>query len=177
MLYGRPALELINSALPGQADRLDDPEWLLAALRRWEIDPGRDVSADERDRLRELRALLRRLAASLGERGELTPAELADFNAVIGEVPVRAQLAIEPDGGYVLVMRALSTTWIDLARRELAGTFGTLLRSDASRVRICANAACQRAFYDESRSRTRRWCDSRTCGNLMRVRRHRETRR
>jgi predicted RNA-binding Zn ribbon-like protein len=177
MLYGRPALELINSALPGQPDLLDDPAWLLPALRRWEIDPGRAVSATERDQLRGLRRLLRGLAASLSERGELAPAELAGFNAVIGEVPVRTQLAAGRDGGYVLVMEPLSVRWIDLALRELAGTFGSLLRSDASRIRVCANPVCERAFYDESRSRTRRWCDSRACGNLMRVRKHRERRR
>lgn len=30
---------------------------------------------------------------------------------------------------------------------------------------LCASPTCQAAFFDTSRSRTRRWCDMNTCGN------------
>ncbi|WP_374195100.1 CGNR zinc finger domain-containing protein [Amycolatopsis sp. 195334CR] len=33
------------------------------------------------------------------------------------------------------------------------------------RLKVCANDACQQAFYDHSRARTGRWCSMRTCGN------------
>jgi predicted RNA-binding Zn ribbon-like protein len=64
--------------------------------------------------------------------------------------------------------------WIDRAERVLVGSFGSLLRrSRPPRLKRCADRTCRRAFVDETRSRTRRWCDLGTCGNRVRVRRHR----
>ena len=33
----------------------------------------------------------------------------------------------------------------------------------------CASPTCRDAFLDESRNRSRRYCDSRTCGNRLHV--------
>ncbi|CAM5730884.1 Zinc finger CGNR domain-containing protein OS=Streptomyces tendae OX=1932 GN=GUR47_20155 PE=4 SV=1 [Streptomyces tendae] len=33
------------------------------------------------------------------------------------------------------------------------------------KLALCASPTCQAAFFDTSRSRTRRWCDMNTCGN------------
>ncbi|MEV6046772.1 CGNR zinc finger domain-containing protein [Streptomyces xanthochromogenes] len=33
------------------------------------------------------------------------------------------------------------------------------------RLALCASPTCQAAFFDTSRSRTRRWCEMNTCGN------------
>jgi predicted RNA-binding Zn ribbon-like protein len=41
-----------------------------------------------------------------------------------------------------------------------------------SRVKVCAGEGCGWMFLDESRNGSRRWCDSRDCGNRERVRRH-----
>ena len=40
------------------------------------------------------------------------------------------------------------------------------------RVKVCAGEGCGWVFLDESRNGSRRWCDSRDCGNRERVRRH-----
>jgi len=40
------------------------------------------------------------------------------------------------------------------------------------RVRMCAGPDCGWLFYDQSKNRSRKWCDSRDCGNRDRVRRH-----
>jgi predicted RNA-binding Zn ribbon-like protein len=40
------------------------------------------------------------------------------------------------------------------------------------RVKVCADGGCGWVFLDESRNGSRRWCDSRDCGNRERVRRH-----
>jgi predicted RNA-binding Zn ribbon-like protein len=40
------------------------------------------------------------------------------------------------------------------------------------RVKLCAGEGCGWVFLDESRNGSRRWCDSRGCGNRERVRRH-----
>jgi predicted RNA-binding Zn ribbon-like protein len=40
------------------------------------------------------------------------------------------------------------------------------------RVKLCAGEGCGWVFLDESLTGSRRWCDSRDCGNRERVRRH-----
>ena len=40
------------------------------------------------------------------------------------------------------------------------------------RVKVCAGEGCGWVFLDESRNSSRKWCDSRDCGNRERVRRH-----
>jgi predicted RNA-binding Zn ribbon-like protein len=38
-----------------------------------------------------------------------------------------------------------------------------------ARLRVCANADCGLFFYDESRTRRRRWCSMALCGNRSKV--------
>jgi hypothetical protein len=45
-----------------------------------------------------------------------------------------------------------------------------------SRVRLCANPGCRYAFFDTTRSRTRRWHSYDTCGNRLNVAAHRAAR-
>jgi predicted RNA-binding Zn ribbon-like protein len=57
---------------------------------------------------------------------------------------------------------------------ELAGSCLTLMATgDHRRLKVCGNDACSWMFVDESANRTRRWCDSMICGNLVKVRRFR----
>jgi len=41
-----------------------------------------------------------------------------------------------------------------------------------SRVKVCGGEGCGWLFLDESRNASRRWCDSRDCGNRERVRKY-----
>jgi predicted RNA-binding Zn ribbon-like protein len=132
------------------------------------------VTGEERRRLDELRVLLARLTDTVAAEAPLSPGELAELNEVTGRLPVRAQLKAEPAGGYVVDFAPVGGAWIDRVERELSGAFASILRrSQPPRLKRCAAEGCGRAFYDQTRSRTRRWCDSRTCGNRSRVRRHR----
>ena len=162
-------VELVNS---GPA--LDEPGWLERALDRWGLPAGRPLTDGERAALRSLRDLLHRLATVVGAGRPLAAEELDELNAVLGAVPVRARLEPTSGGGYYVEMTPAAASWEDLVVRELAGAFGSLLRrSTPPRLKVCENTACGLVFVDESRNRTRRWCDSAGCGNRIRVRRHR----
>lgn len=52
-----------------------------------------------------------------------------------------------------------------------------LLSEDAERLRQCENPECRWLFLDTSRNRTRRWCDMKLCGNRMKARRFKASRR
>ena len=55
----------------------------------------------------------------------------------------------------------------------VAQSTAELLTSEKlGRVKLCAGEGCGWVFVDESRNTSRRWCDSRDCGNRERVRRH-----
>ena len=55
----------------------------------------------------------------------------------------------------------------------VAQSAAELLTSEKlGRVKVCAGEGCGWVFLDASRNSSRRWCDSRDCGNRERVRRH-----
>jgi predicted RNA-binding Zn ribbon-like protein len=135
----------------------------------------RRLRRDERVRLDALRSVLRQLADTVSAGRPLSTRQLAAFNAIVGRAPVRARLELGPDGGYVVDFTPVAGDWLDRAERELAGSFSSMLRRQhPPRIKVCDGPDCDAVFYDESRSRTRRWCDSRRCGNRARVRRFRQ---
>ncbi|NLU70400.1 CGNR zinc finger domain-containing protein [Streptomyces sp. HNM0574] len=46
-----------------------------------------------------------------------------------------------------------------------ADAVGVIAGERDGRLALCASPTCRAAFFDTSRSRTRRWCDMNTCGN------------
>ncbi|MEV6030183.1 CGNR zinc finger domain-containing protein [Nonomuraea sp. NPDC051941] len=52
-----------------------------------------------------------------------------------------------------------------------------LVEGEVERLRTCSAPDCDRVFVDESRNRSRVYCDSRTCGNRMHVAAYRARRR
>jgi predicted RNA-binding Zn ribbon-like protein len=64
-------------------------------------------------------------------------------------------------------------TPLDSLLWPVAQSAAELLTSEnLGRVKLCAGEGCGWIFLDESRNSSRRWCDSRDCGNRERVRRH-----
>jgi predicted RNA-binding Zn ribbon-like protein len=52
-----------------------------------------------------------------------------------------------------------------------------VVAGERERLRRCDAPDCRRAFVDLSRNRSRRYCDSRTCGNRLHVAAYRARRR
>jgi predicted RNA-binding Zn ribbon-like protein len=64
-------------------------------------------------------------------------------------------------------------TPLDRPLWPVAQSAAELLTSERlRRVKVCDGDGCGWTFLDESRNNSRRWCDSRDCGNRERVRRH-----
>ena len=85
-------------------------------------------------------------------------------------------------GGRALSLRwldcgALATSTascgLDMIGVEIALAATELLSQPASgRIGVCAGYNCGWTFLDTSKSRRRRWCDMRTCGNAAKASRH-----
>jgi predicted RNA-binding Zn ribbon-like protein len=65
------------------------------------------------------------------------------------------------------VAREDSLEWLLAAIARSAAEI--LAEGSAARLRICANPSCSLFFYDDSRTRRRRWCTMTLCGNRSKV--------
>jgi predicted RNA-binding Zn ribbon-like protein len=122
----------------------------------------------------ELREALFRLFSAVAAGGEPAAADLAALNGPLAAGLGR--LAILP---HALPGNRYAASWpgggaeLDLPAWQVAVSAGDLLTgTELDRVKQCPGDRCGWLFYDESRNRSRRWCDSRECGNRERVRAH-----
>ncbi|MEV8352948.1 CGNR zinc finger domain-containing protein [Streptomyces niveus] len=58
-----------------------------------------------------------------------------------------------------------------------ADAIGVIAGERDGRLALCASPTCRAAFFDTSRSRTRRWCEMNTCGNREKKARFQASRR
>ena len=64
---------------------------------------------------------------------------------------------------------------LDAALQPLVESAVSLLTSaKMERLRRCGNSTCYWLFIDETKNHSRRWCEMASCGNIVKVRRHRE---
>jgi predicted RNA-binding Zn ribbon-like protein len=153
-------------------DRLDDPQWLRQFLRTAGLPVV--VAGDQaaRRELKELRGLLQRIVRECVAGDAVSDSHIAALNRYLAGPQIRPRLVRTPPNFRL----DLSPTGRGLAAVQFAIAASLaefLVRGEQSRLKWCENPACQWLFYDSTRSRTRRWCAS-ICGNLIKVRKHRQ---
>ena len=158
-------------------DDLQQPGWLEQFLVTWELQVESPADAATMAALITLRALLRRMIEALAV-GQISDDDQAMFNAILLKVPLRRYLFKDAEG-YRLELMPLKKEW-DWVQAEIAASFVHMLTAhDPRRLKICANSNCRWAFYDDSKSRTRRYCTADKCASLLKARRfrarHKET--
>lgn len=126
-------------------------------------------------RISRVRAAMRDLLVASVERRPPTERALGEVNRAL-RVHYVTYLVPAPDG-------------VSLDHRHegdpVEGALGRLTESIAreltqgrpERLRVCENPECRWIFVDTSHSGRRKWCDMRTCGNRVKVARHRQRRR
>lgn len=136
-------------------------------LRDWLAGHGLPADVDERMLLkaRLLRAGIReRLLANNGEEPDTAAIEAAE--AVLDDLPVVVRLSAEAPLRADGPLAAIAAAWAH-----------TAATGEWQRLKRCPNHACAWVFWDGTRSRTRRWCSMRVCGNRAKVRAHAERQR
>ncbi|CAM3942611.1 CGNR zinc finger domain-containing protein [Cohnella lubricantis] len=157
-------------------DRLDRPGWLLKLLSQYQIAADRPPNLDELAELKRLRSLMLAIVHELVQGREPSSDAVASLNATLSQGAVIRKLAAE-DGRFTLRQTPAASGWQQIMA-EIAATFAEMLvHNEPSRVRICDNPDCLWVYYDETRNRSKRYCDDKMCGNVMKVRRFRARRK
>jgi CGNR zinc finger len=100
------------------------------------------------------------------------------LNGLLRLAPVRPRLVIDASGAPSLAMHGQDEAFgvVYLSDFSLAAA-ALAAQGQVGRLQQCAAAGCNQVFVDRSRSRARRYCDMRTCGNRTNVAAYRERQR
>ena len=118
-----------------------------------------------------IRDMLLSIFAGIANGRSISAQRLSELNSALVEAPGLLRAVKKSD--------RIETEWMSAAE-GLSQVFFAVLTSAAqllasdclTRVRECASADCTWLFIDESRNRSRRWCDMSACGNRMKARLH-----
>jgi predicted RNA-binding Zn ribbon-like protein len=143
-------------------------------LREAEQHPGEAIAVLES--ARTLREAIYRIFAAVTRGIQPTKADLIVLNAELGNAMAGGRVIPVADG--------FGWEWpydqhaLDQMLRPIARSAAELLTSpERSLVRECMSATCSWLFVDHTKNHRRRWCTMTGCGNVAKVRRHRQRER
>jgi predicted RNA-binding Zn ribbon-like protein len=167
---------LLNTRF-GQEARLHDVWPDRTAMEDWLheqgfITPATSVTEADYRRAIAMREALRHLLrrpADAATQGEA----LSTLQGLVSPLLLRvyfvsgSQVDLIPESGGVdgFLARVSAVIYTSMA----TGTW--------TRLKICHNVACSRAFYDGSKNHSRIWCSTTKCGNRMHARNYRQKNR
>lgn len=168
--------------ISGFADLID---WLEAAqaIARSQATRLRAGGARSPEAARELwaraiafREALFRVLLAKTEGRSASGKDLRAIDAEYGRTASCARLSSAGDGYGWSVDPAAAA--LDASLRPLVeSAIGLLTTGRLARLRRCGNSTCYWLFLDETKNCSRRWCEMASCGNVMKVRRHRAKQR
>ncbi|NSC19803.1 hypothetical protein FM076_00645 [Streptomyces albus subsp. chlorinus] len=114
------------------------------------------------DHARELRESIHAAATAAALQEGLPPSAVHVINAC--STQGRAAAFLTPEGKRR--WRLGSASCVEDALSVIAADAISIIAGERDgKLALCASPTCRAAFFDTSRSRTRKWCDMNTCGN------------
>ena len=159
-------VDLVNTRPgPTTVEGLADVDDLAAFVERREISAVGELTADDVEDVRRLRARLYEVFQAADANGAVHL-----VNSLVADARTTPRLTNHD--GWPLHMHYF-TPGARLAQR-LAADCGmalafVLASGEWARLATCTAPDCDRVLVDLSRNRSRRYCDSRTCGNRLHV--------
>jgi len=151
-------------------DRLYKDEWLENFLLPWQ-ETLHDVPVQKiQKKLKELRALLRRMAEDFSKRKPPKEIDLEHLTHILESSPQLKKISWS--GPSYTLQYITKIPGIPSMLAAIASSFAEILAfGEPERIKICQNPDCLWIFYDSSKNHSRKWCENATgCGNLMKVR-------
>ncbi len=171
-------VDFVNSAFSDHVgrgtatDRLESPQWRRWFLDRYDLTPD-DPGAPPFGELAALRRNIRRILHKWSEGEPLSRRDVRYLDERTSGAPVRLRVAQDPDG-VDLRHEPVTRSWAWVIAGVAASAVELLRDGEPARLKTCGNPDCSWVFYDNTISRTRRFCSATPCGSLMRVRRFRQ---
>jgi predicted RNA-binding Zn ribbon-like protein len=122
---------------------------------------------------RRVRGALRALAERGATQAQARTEALNEINRVLGRSAGTRRLELRADGTFARAFVPGGDAFAGLMIPIVESAADALILGELPRVRRCADARCQRVFYDNTKNAGRRWCDMATCGNRAKAARHR----
>lgn len=185
---GQLCLDFLNTLGDRGCDPPSEHLTEYAELVRWAREAGEVDAATSRALMREgretpqaaRRVLLRawRVREALyrivtAAREDLLPAaaDLDLANRELSGALANARVQVGEDSGFELAWSGAVA--LDRPLWPVLRSAADLLTTgELSRVKACASDSCEWVFMDESRNRSRQWCQMEVCGNRAKARRH-----
>ncbi|MER5890719.1 CGNR zinc finger domain-containing protein [Streptomyces sp. NPDC001941] len=167
-------VDLMNTAPEdGRPDELADLDALYGFVRRHDISDVGSLGARDLAAVRTVRTRFAEVFAATG-----SPAAAAVINQLVAGAGTTPRLTDHDGYDWHVHYFAPGASVAD----HLAADCGMALAfivvaGEQERLRRCEAPDCGRAFVDLSRNRSRRYCDSRTCGNRLHVAAYRARRK
>ncbi len=156
-------------------DRLENDKWLKLFINDWEVSHLPYPTARNIKSLQQLRQLMRNIFKKTSENREPSSQEIQTINDFMSKTKRKPTL-IKKAESYELISKPLEDSW-EAFISEVALSFSNMfITNEYKRVKICKNQDCLWVFYDDTKNGRKHWCSSEACGNLSRVRKHRENR-
>ncbi len=150
-----------------------DQEWLASWLKRHSLQAELPLKPAELDQLQQLRSLLWAGVQKVVYEDTVDRALLEQLNGYMNKGPAIRQIVWNNAGLAHLSLVPQRADWAQVMA-EIASSFAAvLMEKEHSRIRVCENPDCLWVYYDDTRNRSKRYCDDKMCGNLMKVRRFR----
>jgi predicted RNA-binding Zn ribbon-like protein len=167
-------VDLVNTAPESEPlDRLPDVEALSAFARLHDVS---DVGRLDEDDLRAVRAVRERFAEVFAAPDARTAAEL--INQLVAAAGTTPRLTDHDGFDWHVHYFAPGASMADHLAADCGMALAFIVTSgEQERLRRCEAPDCRHAFVDLSRNRSRRYCDSRTCGNRLHVAAYRARRK
>ncbi|MFU1798408.1 CGNR zinc finger domain-containing protein [Paenibacillus azoreducens] len=154
-------------------DRLEQEKWLRQFMRQDGISAADLPDKKELRELKRLRAFLFDIIRHIAAGEAITEQHIGMLNGWMDKAPVYRKLTCITDQTISLAYIPANANWTQ-SMAEIAASFASVLeKGETSRIRICDNPDCLWVYYDDTRNRSKRYCDDKMCGNLMKVRRFR----
>jgi predicted RNA-binding Zn ribbon-like protein len=178
LLGGRLSIDFINAALTitelswGRLIRFLQSTGIVSTERGTQllILPQSDPQASEAllFKARRLSFALRKVFAATLRRQKLAEEWIEPVNEILRITEGHDELVPqEGDWKIEFIAREGGLDWL-LAAVARSGA-EIIAEGNRARLRLCANPRCGLFFYDNSRTRQRRWCSMAICGNRSKV--------
>jgi predicted RNA-binding Zn ribbon-like protein len=150
---------------------LASPTLLVEFLEAWQLRVKIPLSLETTEDLVKLRTFLGNVLEDYIRENSISVEAIKRINYYLTISTYRRSME-QGANGFRITIQPLSFDW-NWVMAEITASFVELIEyGDHNRIKICENPECKWFFYDETKSRTKRWCDDK-CASLMKVRKFR----